>query len=304
MSPDALQARMSTEAPRSRHARLRAELLGMALALATAGPAQADTLTRWLASTRAERYEQPAPAQIAAAEAQFARLLAGAGAATAPEWRRLGFELRHLSLHGETLWSVTDATATGGGAYLFRPGGAGLALQAPHGRSDRRTGAIVLALFAQGNAVAAAWNSAPRRPPGADLAHLPESYHTAFARAFARRYPHGRLVQIHGFDPAKHEAEDGAPTTAVVSDGTIRPGPALTVLADCLRGALGPGLRLYPFERLELGGTTNAVGRTLRALGFAGFVHLELDPASRTTLAREAAPRAALLACLAPREAP
>lgn len=78
----------------------------------------------------------------------------------------------------------------------------------------------------------------------------------------------------------------------------------MTALAGCLRAAFGPRVRLYPREAAELGGTTNSVGRALRAIGFAGFVHLELDPATRAALDGDGGVREAVLGCLGPQDAP
>jgi hypothetical protein len=86
---------------------------------------------------------------------------------------------------------------------------------------------------------------------------------------------------------------------AIVSDGSSAPSELLLDLADCLSAAFPKrSILVYPIDTDQLGATTNAQGRALRAAGFAGFAHLELSAAFRKTLVADPAERARLAACL------
>lgn len=245
-------------------------------------------------------------ASFAASQRLFAAALVGAR-----NWQKdaaaLGLEPRRdePQLPG-VLLAEPQGECFGRGSYLLREaGGLPLALTAPHRGSDRHTGTLAAALYLETGAAAATWNSAPRRasqtcPAALDLAREPLHPFTAFALAFAERFPTGRVVQLHGFDGARRQGLAASEAAVIVSDGTDRPSEALLDLADCLSLALAPrAVLVYPFETRELGALSNAQGQTLRAAGFDGFVHLEMSAALRAELVADAGLRGRLGDCLA-----
>ena len=198
-----------------------------------------------------------------------------------------------------------EGGCAGRGLYQLRTVAAvPLALVAPHRGADRHTGTIVRDLFEEQDFAAAAWNSAPRRADdtcaGGDVAREETHYITAFSRAFAGRYPGGRIIQVHGFERARRATAAARNTDIIVSDGTDEPGERLLDVADCLSTRLAPlRVAVYPYDASELGALNNAQGRALREDGFTGFVHLELAPDLRRRLTSERPLRDTLAACLA-----
>lgn len=203
------------------------------------------------------------------------------------------------------LYSERPGRCEGRGVYLVRSGQVQpLAITAPHRGADRHTGSLAAQLFLESNAAAAAWNSAPRRPTPAcphalDLAKAPDHPFTAFALSFARRYPEGRMVQLHGFDRRKRAAAATGEAAMIVSNATMTPDPGLLDLADCLSVALDPApVLVFPFEAKELGALTNAQGQALRQAGFGGFVHLEMSAELRQRLVADKGLRGRFIRCL------
>ena len=235
------------------------------------------------------------------AEARFAAVLGGDLAAPP-----MGLALHRVTGREELVLREGRADCRGRGIYRLRQGPATpLALVAPHAQADRHTGEIVRLLFEEGDAAAAAWNSAPRRPSeqcpgGGDPTRHATHHLTAFSLAFAATHPQGRIVQLHGFDPARRTSRAAQLADIIASDGSAAPPPSLVELADCLGARLALArVLVYPLETRELGATGNRQGRALREAGHAGFVHLELSAALRQRLLAEPELRAAMLACLA-----
>lgn len=278
---------------------------GVAGAAPLAAGAPLDPL---LAATReAPGWALPDTATLRAAEAAFRAMLEAVDAPGHREaWRALGFELRELTLAGRRFSFVHEQAARreGRGAYLFaHDPGAGWLLQAPHVPSDERTGRIAARLAVQGSFRVTAWNTAPRAMArdGAtldtDLAHVPGTYFSALARAYALFAPDGRVLELHGFSRSARSGDAARTADFIVSPGHRGASVAATGFADCLAGVgLGRVLR-YPAEVDELGGTTNVNARLLHAQGFDGFIHLEIAPEPRRRLARERAAREAMLSC-------
>lgn len=252
--------------------------------------------------------ERPDRARFDEAQRMFAHALAGrplsllhdeaaavglVASGTSREWQ------------GAVLTEAAD-DCKGRGTYLVREDGGALplAVTAPHRGADQHTGTLAASLFLESRAAAAAWNSAPRNPqvdcPHAlDLAR--ERYHpfTAFALAFARRYPEGLLVQLHGFDRKNRYEAVARDASMILSNGTREPDARLLELADCLSLSLAPhSARVFPVETGELGALANAQGMALRGAGFNGFVHLELSAELRRDLVGDDTLRARFRKCL------
>ena len=241
----------------------------------------------------------PSAREAEAARAAFG--LALAGGQETPDGLRVARRLENADV---LVLEESEDQCAGRGLYQLRADAAvPLALVAPHRGADRHTGTIVRDLFEEQDFAAAAWNSAPRRADdicaGGDVAREETHYITAFSRAFADRYPGGRIVQVHGFERARRETAAARNTDIIVSDGTDEPGERLLDVADCLSTRLAPlRVAVYPYDASELGALTNAQGRALREDGFDGFVHLELAPDLRLRLTRERPLRDTLAACL------
>lgn len=179
-----------------------------------------------------------------------------------------------------------------------------VAIFAPHSGYDQRTGTIAMRLVLEHGFTAAGWNSAPRVTSkschaAGDVAHTATHYMTAFSLAFAARYPGGRVVQLHGFAPAKRSGQNAQEADIIISNGTRQPNEILLDVADCLsRRLAGYRTSVFPVDTQELGALTNAQGRALRDAGHGNFIHVELSPAMRQNLADDAALRAQFAACL------
>lgn len=193
----------------------------------------------------------------------------------------------------------------GGGTYLLRSGAAVLPLlvTAPHRGADRYTGPLVMALMAEGRAAAAGWNSVPRRSNcssgTSDLARIERHPFTALSAGFARAHPNGRVVQVHGFDRHRRTTPEGQAASIILSSGSTRVSPAVGTVAECLRDSLpAERVAVFPTDVSELGALRNAQGRRLRAIGFDGFVHVELSLSLRERLMSDVALRRRFGACL------
>jgi hypothetical protein len=253
-------------------------------------------------ASRQGRYEPPPPQELARAETLFERTLSRpeAFAALVAEWAGLGFELRRVGEQDASIVLMeSPGRRTGRGFYLFRDApGPELAIEAPHAPSDLGTGDIALRLYRETRAAAAAWSTVHRRE--ADLAHLSASYFHSFSLAFARAFPTGRLVQIHGFDAEKPVSGRDREAGVIVSNGTKQPGPPLRSSWQCLERRFPNLVRLFPAEIGQLGGTTNSQAEALSRIGYQGFVHLEMSRSFRGRLREDATALATLAGCLRP----
>ena len=246
--------------------------------------------------------------KMARAEDLFDRVFAGAVDPDLQKgFQRLGFELTQVRIGGEVAFFVREAPdhGEGKGAYLVRRSGRSALIQAPHRFKDLDSGKIAAQLVQENDVRAAAWNTVPRSytvdgaTVSADLAHIAVSYFNAFATAFARHYPGGRVVQLHGFAQEKRTTEAGRTASAIISAGTKTPTDMARGVAECLAKALlGETVLLYPEQVQELGGTTNDNAKALRAIGFEHFLHVELSRELRRTLAGDVEARRALATSL------
>ena len=239
-------------------------------------------------------FQQATGEQERVAADHFERLLADG---TSPDLLRkletLEFVVQKRSSPSGSLLFVREAPgrATGKGFYTIAQHGAPVLLQAPHRDEDVGTGTIVAQLMEEHDFKAAAWNTIPRWYDGvsgrvdADLAHIEVSHFNAFGLAFARVFPEGRVVQIHGFSREKRSTASGRSASIIVSSGTKLAGFAARMIADCLASTLtAETVLLYPTQVRELGATTNTNAQALRANGFHNFVHIELSREMRDAL--------------------
>ncbi len=194
-------------------------------------------------------------------------------------WMERGFELRELNGEHQSWWVLNeiDGKVWGRGCYAFRDpcNCTAVALSAPHQFYDQYTGRIVEAAFENHSFVAAAWNTTHRRR--LDLAHDPENYLDAFSLAFAKAFPDGVIVQVHGFVKDKRDTVAARNSDIIISNATRLPGSRFQLIADRLQSALAQPVSVYPRDVSELGGTTNQQARLLRQSHFSHFVHLELS---------------------------
>lgn len=283
-------------------------MMGLLASLAAAlGPSLLGGSPDLIADLRAQasrrgHYEPPPPQELARAETLFERTVSRreAFAGLVAEWAALGFELRRVGEQDASIVLMeSPGRRTGRGFYLFRDApGPELAIEAPHAPSDLRTGDLALRLYRETRAAAAAWSTVHRKE--ADLAHLSASYFHSFSLAFARAFPTGRLVQIHGFDAEKPASGRDREAGVIVSNGTRQPGPPLRSSWQCLKRGFPNLVRLFPAEIGELGGTTNSQAEALSRIGYQGFVHLEMSRSFRGRLREDATAVATLAGCLLP----
>jgi len=221
------------------------------------------------------------------------------------EWHKLRMELTIIqfqkanSTDQQQNWWVLkerDDAKRGRGLYLFNPLAEArqLAIQAPHSFFDKHTRAINVRMFETGRIAAAAWNTIRRSE--VDLAHHRFHYLNAFTSAWANAHSNGSIVQLHGFSNDKRQTKAGKVADLIVSDGTRYPSAQVRRLAITANEKLNASshtsepldVMLYPFDCDELGATSNSQGKLLRAAGQTGFVHLEMSPALRERLRRNA----------------
>jgi hypothetical protein len=243
------------------------------------------------------------PKQYARARLQFGSVIS-ARSDVPPS----GFSLEHVNTGfvGAEMRELEDE-CHGGGYYLVRrdDSGAPLLISAPHRGSDLLTGRLALRLFLESKAAAAAWNSIHRRSAErcghgtSDLARLRLHSFTAFSAAFASAHPEGRVIQLHGFDPQRRSSAVGRQSSAILSSGSAEITPAVHAVAQCLQAELlEERISTYPADVGELGARQNAQGQELRALGFKGFIHVELAHDLRRRLVEHGELRNRFARCL------
>lgn len=281
-----------------------AVLLALMPSTLAAAPAILESLFR---ESQGREYQSPSSDELRQAEQLFLR--AFAGRIEAVDWAALGFQVERVTGQGHAFTVIRERSdqRRGRGFYAFAAARADApVLQAPHALSDQHTGAIATGLFAGGQFAAGAWSTAPRRyqdddegEVDADMAHRPDSYFVAFSRAAALSRPASAILQLHGFAADQRKTEAGRGAGVIVSAGQRQPTPAAESIARCLGEAFAEPVLLYPVQVKELGGLTNQIGQTLRTLGNAGFVHLELARPLREQLRRDVESRQRFGACLA-----
>lgn len=258
------------------------------------------------------RYRLPETDELARAETLFGRMLEGAGDPDAlsglkTEWQALGMALETVTDGGRTFLALSESPSQrrGRGVFLFPAMPVGdLLLQAPHSFKDLYTGDIGRRIFLEGRFSGAAWNTVPRdaaiegAPATADLSDLTDTWFAALARAFARRYPNGHVVQLHGYAQECRRSLAGAVSDMIISNGTDHPPPWLAGMDRCLEDRFSVAVSRFPIEIGELGATQTSIGRVLRQMGHAGFLHLEMSKPMRERLRDNEDARRDLLGCL------
>ena len=215
------------------------------------------------------------------------------------EWNSIGFDLLNFKEKGKKYIAIQEQLTRkeGRGFYLFLLDSTSTSvLQAPHSFKDLRTREITLDMVLSSDYPAAAWNTVPRDL--ADLAHLEQTFFMSFSRAFARRYAHGDLFQLHGYAQEKRNTRIGQVSEFILSSGTSTPRNTVLEAAACLKRNVSDKTYIYPLEVKELGATTNTIGKALRALWHEGFMHIEISRGIRERLLTESKLQRSFINCL------
>lgn len=244
---------------------------------------------------RASGKTEAAPVEAQTLEAFKQRVAAVLKGQQVADWNAVRFEQRHHP-DFDSLREQKDFKQARGYFVINTHAKNDWLLQAPHADSDLHTGKIASRLFLLTAFRAAQWNTVHRDI--SDMAHTEDTYWQAFAQAFAELYPNGRIIQIHGFDQESRKTETGSDSDMILSAGHDQPPEWLQNTAKCLKEALPFKISLYPAEVNELGGTQNAQGAMLRAMGFDGFMHIEMSKAMRDEMLNNDRTRARFIGCL------
>jgi hypothetical protein len=280
------------------------QLIAILIATTLTLSVSAESLKDALKAAKGGKYVAPSAASVREAETLFIRTLKGEQSLDLQKaWQAQGFLMRTLT--DFTVVQEINEKRTGRGFYLFRQnGGLPIALQAPHSFKDLYTRQITRQLMQEGNYIAAAWNTVPRYGKNkqdnfADMAHLEDTIFQAFGRAFVHQYPTGTIVQLHSFAQEKRKTNVGKTTDLILSNTTITPYQRVFNISQCLKSKLTEFVvRLYPYEILELGGTTNSNAKDLRKRGFNRFFHIEMSKPLRLRLRKDKQLRRLFGACL------
>ncbi|SMC54585.1 hypothetical protein SAMN02746065_10427 [Desulfocicer vacuolatum DSM 3385] len=284
------------------------------------------TLEAHLKQTKADNiFIPPSPEELQQVESLFYRLLKGErGKQMGQEWEKLHFSISETAYAGKIFLLVMEAPGhgSGRGGYIF-PGHtrSNRVLMIPHGFHDHFTGQIGIRLSLEGNFAATLFNSvhrygnrkknktaankqknsensSPERQENWDMAARPDTFFTAFTKAFIRAFPRGSLIQLHGFAAKKRKTGQGRESDMIISAGTRYTSARAQACRECLQQKLSGNIRLYPDDVQELGGTRNIIGRTLRAAGHKGFIHIEMNHSMRGKIANEPHTRGLFSTCL------
>lgn len=266
-----------------------------------------DRLLEQASSARA--YRPISPTETQQVEHLFLRMFQGERSKQLSQaWLSLGFHMQVVNDRGDEFLVLyeSDSMRIGRGLYVFRQSlPRPIALQAPHSFHEYHTRQIVLDMIREAHVAAAAWNTVPRSieqygtTVNADLAHQEHSFFTALSRAFARYYANGYILQVHGFAQHKRTTQAGATADMIISSGRQIPTPVVMAAGQCLKLQMPGPVHIYPRDVLELGATTNTIGRALMQMGHAGFIHLEMSLQMRERLRNDAALRQTVLQCIA-----
>ena len=267
-----------------------------------------------------EKTYSPSDADLHLAEKLFRRVLVGeSGPGLRQQWASLGFELTGTRSEKVPLLVLqefgegsTQSHFQGKGFFVFAVDRESkTVLQAPHSFQDAETEAIALELMANHNFRAAAWNTAPVKPPVhssllPDLVVPPaKNYLLAFTRALMTVEPDSRVVQLHGFEQKNMYTANAKHADIILSGYGNHPNQAIGWLGRCLKKNLDYKVRTFPFEVQEMGAGTkivgasyNAIGEMMQKAGSQGFVHLSMGAAFRQELRDYPQVQKKLFACL------
>ncbi|MFY0641077.1 MAG: hypothetical protein JXR16_08530 [Bermanella sp.] len=245
-------------------------------------------------------FKEPLPTQLIKAEQLFSWLFTQQSLDKAKE---IAIDLDLSWQESEHDIRLIDNAKTGAGDYRFSKAiTSGIVVMAPHRYHDKHTGVITKIAFNKFKLTSVALNSLPRysgKPvaQSADLARSFSSFHSAYARAFVKVYPMGKLIQLHGFSAEKRKTREAQQADIIISNGTAWPGAYLLDLQTCLSKHSWKTLR-YPKEVSELGATSNSIGKLLRQLGHAGFIHIELSANTRDGILNKKKLRSNFVNCM------
>jgi hypothetical protein len=264
---------------------------------------------RWKQADTGGQYREANAAELRKAGTLFYRLLTLNNPSEVnsllPLCRESGFEIFIISLpkeansQGIVILHEKEDHKRGRGFFLFRPGSESpqpVLLQAPHCGDDRFTGTIAMKLFLEQPVRAAAFNTVKRKQ--VDLSHRYDTQFQVLNDEFARVFPTGGIIQLHGFAVGKRKSAAGKKAGIIISNGTRNPPPVLKEAAKCLEQKTNARVYLYGVNILELGATTNSQARSFAAMGFHGFIHVEMSLLWRQLLKENKESRETLFYCL------
>lgn len=282
-------------------------LLAVILMASTSHADEQPSLLDYWQHARAEHYVAPAPESLNQLERLFRQTLqTETPLPDATRWLPYGLTLNTAPSANPSVHVLYEQDAPAGlGFYLVASNPKyPVLLQAPHGYKDLETGELLLKLMVEQPFAAGAVNTVPRwyRQGGykisADFAHLQATPFHAYTEAFAKVYPQGTILQLHGFAQEKRRSAAGRAADVILSAGQAKATPAVDQLHRCLTAALPYNIERYPADVAELGGTTNTIGALLRGMGHEGFVHIEMSYPLRRALLNDASLKQAFGQCL------
>lgn len=216
---------------------------------------------------------------------------------------KAGFILESISDSGTVFIILREeAPYQGGGIYVFRTHTRGkrpLLLQAPHYKSDVRSGEIATYLFQQSDATALFCNSMKRECSGkdqagdvedspCDMAHNPKALYQAATIGFCMTYPETLIVQIHGFKAnSAIKGSDGR--LIILSQGRSFQSDRwpINLAALLFAEVYGEQVLVYDRDTNFYGATSNVQAHYVNRLGRGGFLHIELSRTLREHLVSE-----------------
>ncbi len=262
--------------------------------------------TKCLAQAPINHYEQASDDELKQAEHLFNLLFTQSSNTEAKTLAiKLGFTWKEnkKNIYLKEM-NTQNKRKTGKGEYRFsKIVKKGIALQAPHRYHDKHTGVIVKKLFSQYDISSIALNSLPRNAvtkgisASADLAHSDNNYHIAYSRAFANHFPHGNLIQLHGFNAKKRTSIIARDADIIMSTASSWSSNYLFKVQKCLSTQNWVSLR-FPQQVKELGATQNSIASVMRQLGHVGFTHLELNLSSREAIVNDKSQLKRFAGCL------
>jgi len=237
------------------------------------------------------------------------------------QWASLGFELTEK--RGETgsflvlreFGSDTNKY-DGKGFFVFATDReSATVLQAPHSFYDIETGIIALELITKNNFRAAAWNTAPAKPPVhsplSPDSHAPPArgYMLAFTRALLSIETNSHVVQLHSFEKNRTYTSNASHADIILSGYGEQSSQSIGWLGRCLKKELDYKVRIFPFEVQEMGAgekisgaNYSAVGELMQAEDSQGFVHLAMSGMFREELRSYPQVQQEMVVCLSRQE--